>query len=152
MNGSAVPVEWSTRRAYVLEAKYELLKLVRPDLAPELNLIQMRPDIIGEVILRNRKATVTDMEGRFIFRGQQVQRIAVPVGHEIEAFVTALQDYLQHGYRASAGRGDAGRAIGFVMTIYRKLASSSIAAITRALVPRDEEAEAEAEAKVTAKF
>ncbi|HET9265833.1 MAG TPA: ABC transporter permease [Vicinamibacterales bacterium] len=29
MNGSAVPVEWSTRRAYVLEAKYELLKLVR---------------------------------------------------------------------------------------------------------------------------
>jgi ABC-2 type transport system permease protein len=29
MNGSAVPVQWSAARAYALEAKYELLKLVR---------------------------------------------------------------------------------------------------------------------------
>lgn len=29
MNGSAVPVRWSASRAYALEAKYELLKLVR---------------------------------------------------------------------------------------------------------------------------
>src|SRR5690606_1993916 len=45
-------------------------------------------------------------------------------------------DYLSRGYRAGAAGGATGRAIGFVMTTYRKLASSSIAAIERALEHR----------------
>jgi superfamily II DNA or RNA helicase len=110
-----------------------LLKLVRPDLSDQLDFIEAQPEIVREIILRNRKATVTDMEGRFIFHGQHIRRVAVPVASEMRTFVALLQDYLRRGYRASTDRGDAGRAIGFVMTVYRKLASSSIAAIIRAL-------------------
>jgi superfamily II DNA/RNA helicase len=40
------------------------------------------------------------------------------------------------GYKAGEGLGNVGRAIGFVMTTYRKLASSSIAAIDAALERR----------------
>jgi len=111
----------------------ELLRLVRPDLAEQLDYVEAQPDIVREVILRNRKATVTDMEGRFIFHGQEVQRVSVPVSREMRNFVKLLEDYLRQGYRAGAEGGDAGRAIGFVMTVYRKLASSSIAAIKRAV-------------------
>ena len=48
-------------------------------------------------------------------------------------FQRHLNKYLRHGYRAGEQIGAAGRAIGFVMTTYRKLASSSIAAIERGL-------------------
>jgi hypothetical protein len=111
----------------------ELLKLVRPDLEEQLDFVEAQPDVVREIILRNRKATVTDMEGRFIFQGQRVERASIPVSGEMEAFVRLLGDYLQRGYRAGAQGGDWGRAIGFVMTVYRKLASSSIAAIKREL-------------------
>jgi ERCC4-related helicase len=111
----------------------ELLKLVRPDFSEQLDFLEAQPEIVRDIILRNRKATVTDMEGRFIFNGQHIQRVPVSVSREMQAFVALLEDYLRRGYRASAEQGDAGRAIGFVMTVYRKLASSSIAAIKRAL-------------------
>jgi hypothetical protein len=111
----------------------ELLRLVRPGLGEQLDFLEAEPEIVREIILRNRKATVADMEGRFIFRGQHIQRVSVPVSGEMQAFVQLLESYLRRGYRAGAERGDAGRAIGFVMTVYRKLASSSIAAIKRAL-------------------
>lgn len=111
----------------------ELLKLVRPDFSEQLDLLEAQPEIVRDIILRNRKATVTDMDGHFIFYGQHIQRVPVSVSIQMQAFVTVLEDYLRLGYRASAEQGDAGRAIGFVMTVYRKLASSSIAAIKRAL-------------------
>jgi superfamily II DNA or RNA helicase len=111
----------------------ELLKLVRPDLEEQLDFLEAQPEIVREIILRNRKSTVTDMEGRFIFHGQHVERASISVSEEMEAFVRLLGEYLRRGYRAGADAGDVGRAIGFVMTVYRKLASSSIAAIKRAL-------------------
>jgi ERCC4-related helicase len=111
----------------------ELLKLVRPDLSEQLDSIEVQPEIVRDIMLRNRKATVTDIEGRFIFHGQHIKRAPVIASSEMQAFVALLEDYLRLGYRAGAEQGDAGRAIGFVMTVYRKLASSSIAAIKRAL-------------------
>ena len=85
------------------------------------------------MILRNRKSEVTDADGTFIFRGQDIHRVSVEPSKETKQFQRLLQDYLRRGYRAGATAGAAGRAIGFVMTTYRKLSSSSIAAIERAL-------------------
>ncbi|HRQ87134.1 MAG TPA: C-terminal helicase domain-containing protein, partial [Candidatus Saccharibacteria bacterium] len=51
-------------------------------------------------------------------------------------FDKSLQDYLKKGYAASTELGVKGIPIGFVMTIYRKLAASSIAAIYNALLNR----------------
>lgn len=110
-----------------------LLELVRPDLRKQLQLLEANPEVVGDLILRNRKSEVTDADGNFIFRGQRIHRVAIAPSSETSQFQDALLRYLKSGYRAGEARGAEGRAIGFVMTTYRKLASSSIAAIERAL-------------------
>jgi len=109
---------------------------VRPDLAPQIQMLEVRPDIVAEMILRNRKTQVTDAEGRLLFRGHEVHRLAVPPSQATTRFQGMLANYLQRGYRAAGSAGAAGRAIGFVMVTYRKLASSSLAAIEAALSRR----------------
>ncbi|MDX6749405.1 DEAD/DEAH box helicase [Geminicoccaceae bacterium 1502E] len=115
-----------------------LLELVRPDLLPQIQTLEMNPEIVGDIILRNRKAKVTDADGRLIFRGHDTARIKLHPSPEMREADAALRRYLNEGYRASADAQDrsVGRAIGFVMTTYRKLASSSVAAIERALERR----------------
>ncbi|MXZ90808.1 MAG: DEAD/DEAH box helicase [Chloroflexi bacterium] len=110
-----------------------LLRLLRPDLTRRLAGAFTDPSVVAEIVLRNRKSLVTDAQGDFLFRGQDTRRIEVPFSETARSFDTLLQNYLRHGYDAAAIGGNAGRAIGFVMTTYRKLASSSIAAIDRAL-------------------
>ena len=110
-----------------------ILELVRPDLRPQIRTLEANPEIVSDIILRNRKNEVTDADGKFIFKGQVIHRIPVEPSRATRAFGKLLRDYLIRGYRSGENAGNIGRAIGFVMTTYRKLASSSIAAIERAL-------------------
>ena len=109
-----------------------LLELVRPDLRPQIQTLEVHADIVGQIILRNRKSEVTDADGNFIFKGTQIHRVPVEPSAETEKFQRLLNDYLKRGYKVGESGGMA-RAVGFVMTTYRKLASSSVAAIERAL-------------------
>ena len=113
-----------------------VLLLLRPDLGHRFATVFSDPSVVAEVVLRNRKSLVTDANGRFIFRGQDTNLVDVPLSQEAREFDVRLQRYLRLGYDAAAAGGTTGRAIGFVMTTYRKLASSSIAAIERALERR----------------
>ncbi len=113
-----------------------LLLLLRPDLGRRFARVFTEPAVVAEVILRNRKSLVTDAGGRFIFRGQEVHLVEVPLSEDARDFDERLRTYLKRGYDAAIAGGATGRAIGFVMTTYRKLASSSIAAIERALERR----------------
>ena len=115
-----------------------LLLLLRPDLAERFSTVFTDPSVVAEVILRNRKSLVTDANGKFLFRGQDVHLVEASLSDNAVDFDTSLQTYLKYGYAAADAGGDTGRAIGFVMTTYRKLASSSIAAIERALMRRSE--------------
>ena len=110
-----------------------LLRLLRPNIDSRLMDIFIDNSVVAEVVLRNRKSLATDADGEFLFRGQDTRRIEVPLSVTANSFSVSLQKYLQHGYDASRAGGVTGRAIGFVMTTYRKLASSSIAAIERGL-------------------
>ncbi len=112
---------------------FNLLMLLRPDLRQRFARMYSDPSVVAEVILRNRKSLVTDAAGKFIFRGQDTNLVEVPLSDESRSFDARLQRYLKEGYAASQAGGIQGRAIGFVMTTYRKLASSSVAAIERAL-------------------
>ncbi len=118
------------------EQFFNLLRLLRPDLARRLTELFTDPSVIAEVVLRNRKSLATDAEGNFLFRGQDTRRREAPVSEAAREFDQRLQRYLKEGYAASEAGGNPGRAIGFVMTIYRKLASSSIYAIEQALERR----------------
>ena len=113
-----------------------LLNLLRPDLARRFTNVYTDPSVVAEVILRNQKSLVTDTSGNFLFRGQDTRLIEVELSEPAKEFDVELLKYLRSGYAASEFGGNAGRAIGFVMTTYRKLASSSIAAIERALQRR----------------
>ena len=113
-----------------------LLMLLRPDLRERFSKLYSDPSVVAEVILRNRKSLVTDAAGSFIFRGQDTHLVEVPLTDDARDFHSSLQRYLREGYTASQAGGTQARAIGFVMTTYRKLASSSIAAIERALKRR----------------
>ena len=122
-----------------------LLMLLRPDLGRRLAHIFTDPSSVAEVVLRNRKSLATDANGEFLFRGQDTHLVKVPLADSARDFDQQLQKYLKHGYAAALAGGNTGRAIGFVMTTYRKLASSSIAAIERALQRRSARLRGEAE-------
>ena len=113
-----------------------LLLLLRPDLGERFSKLYSDSSVVAEVILRNRKSLVTDANGEFIFKGQTANKVEVPLSDSARAFDSQLQAYLRQGYAAADAGGTTGRAIGFVMTTYRKLASSSIAAIERSLERR----------------
>ena len=113
-----------------------LLLLLGPDLGRRFRNVFTSPSVVAEVVLRNRKSLVTYTSGKFLFRGQDTHLVEVPLSDSARDFNNRLQEYLRYGYAASEAGGNTGRAIGFVMTTYRKLASSSIAAIERALQRR----------------
>lgn len=114
-----------------------LLKLARPDLQESIDEIEIDPSIVPEIVLRNRKIDVVDAEGNFIFRGVLVRRAEIPSSPEAAELERRLAAYLRRGYRAGDEMGGrSGRAIGFVMTIYRKLASSSVWALYVSMTKR----------------
>ena len=113
-----------------------ILELIRPEFQNEIERIAINPEILREMVIRNRKADVTDAEGNFIFQGKTTHAIEVEVEPGTLEFDRNLRQYLMRGYAASKERGRSGIPIGFVMTVYRKLAASSAAAIHRALERR----------------
>lgn len=122
-----------------------LLELLRPDRKHQIRTLGHNPEILEDMIFRNNKADVTDSDGNFIFRGKTTRAISVEVSEEAREFDRQLQAYLRRGYQAGSRLGKQGFAIGFVMTVYRKLAASSVAAIHRALLRRRGRLEEEAQ-------
>jgi len=121
-----------------------LLELLRPERKDEITTLALNPEIIGEMVFRNNKSDVTDAEGNFIFKGKTTKAIRVHVSEAVLEFDKSLQHYLKQGYAAGAALGFRGNAIGFVMTVYRKLAASSVVAIHNALLNRRARLEGEA--------
>ena len=111
-----------------------LLEILRPELKNELRTLEMNYEILRDMVIRNKKSEVTDAAGNFIFIGKDTIQVAVEMNARGKDFDAALRKYIKEGYNVMAADDSmTGRAIGFVMTTYRKLASSSIAAIERSL-------------------
>ena len=113
-----------------------LLRLLRPDLFLRHDGGRIDPSVVAQVILKNRKDTVIDQFGKPVFHGQATHRVEAEVSYLTQEFHKQLESYLRLGYAASETGDSQRRAIGFVMTTYRKLASSSISAIERSLKRR----------------
>lgn len=113
-----------------------LLELIHPERKDEINTLALNPEILNEMVFRNNKADVTNSNGDFIFKGKTTTAVRVEVSSAAKAFDIKLQKYIKRGYEAGNKLGNKGNAIGFVMTVYRKLAASSIAAIHHALQKR----------------
>ena len=93
----------------------------------------------GKLILKNRKSQAIGADGKKLFKEVQVKKIPLSLLQNGEAqFHDTLTAYLREGYGV-AERDPSNirnRAIGFVMTTFQKLATSSIEAVKKALQKR----------------
>ncbi|MBI4487688.1 MAG: DEAD/DEAH box helicase [Deltaproteobacteria bacterium] len=91
-----------------------------------------------EYILRTPKMNVTDSQGKKIFRGRDTHTLRFPMFRDEAAFYREVSKYISAGYRMVEHLKDRYRklAIGFVLTVFQKLASSSTHAIKAALYGR----------------
>lgn len=113
-----------------------LLELLRPEWKSLIQELGDNPEVIRDVIYRNRKSQVTDIDGAFLFRGQRTHALDVPSSTAEKKLDAELRKYLNQAYAVAETAGKRGRAIGFVLTTYRKLAASSAAALRDSLTRR----------------
>ncbi len=93
--------------------------------------------LLNRIMIRRTKREVTDSQGQPIFMRRQVHSTSFQLSTREQLFYEQLTSYLKEGYSA-AGFGQAKttseqRAIGFVMTTFQKIMSSSLRAIRQAL-------------------
>ncbi len=128
---------------------FNMLRILRADLFPKG--AKDYPEVpLKQVMLRNRKSDVTDIHGQKIFKGIAPAKIIhfAPTSEEV-AFYEDLQGYLRTGYKVVERlqrdkEGTKATAVGFLMSTFGKLASSSRAAIESALENRHHALQGEA--------
>jgi SNF2 family DNA or RNA helicase len=84
---------------------------------------------LNAVIIRRTKADACTQDGDPLFLRRMVQTEAFELSENEKLFYEALVEYLRDGYNLAASQGNKGRALGFVMTVFQKIAASSFAAI-----------------------
>ena len=94
--------------------------------------------LLNRVMIRRTKREVVDARGKALFVRRQVHTESFEPALREQRFYEQLTDYLKTGYEAAGsfrtGRTtSAQRAIGFVMTAFQKMMSSSPRAIKQAL-------------------
>jgi len=110
-----------------------LVRLLDPTLFQnEQEMVESRHRL-NAVVVRRTKADACKADGSLIFARRFVNTQAFHLNEDELKFYTALQDYLRDGYNLAETQGGKNRALGFVMTIFQKIAASSFAAVKKTL-------------------
>ena len=111
-----------------------LLKLLRSDLFDPERPLEGQLAHLRDVMIRNNKQNVTDLNGHRLFKPTSVVNETYAYSPAEQTFYEMLTDFILTG-KAYAGTlgGFEGTAVGLVLVAMQKLASSSVAAILRAL-------------------
>ena len=88
---------------------------------------------LNAVVFRRTQADACAANGEPLFARRQVHTHAFHLTDLEKRFYDALLDYLRDGYNLAQASGNQGRALGFVMTIFQKIAASSFAAVAMTL-------------------
>lgn len=114
-----------------------LLKLLRPD---EFDLdapLRKQAHKLRGVMIRNNKQCVTDMEGNLLFTPVRQHRETYSYSEPEALFYQRLTEFIQSGRAYAAGLGAQKRRVAsLVLIAMQKLASSSVAAVRKALMNR----------------
>jgi ERCC4-related helicase len=111
-----------------------LLKLLRNDLFDPTKPATPQLTNLREVFIKNNKQNVVDMKGEKIFKPVQVSSETYSYTEQEKRFYCLLTDFIATGKAyASSLSSREGRAVKLVLIAMQKLASSSIAAISRAI-------------------
>jgi SNF2 family DNA or RNA helicase len=110
-----------------------ILHLLNEKFNPQRSLEEQLP-LLSSVMIRNNKQNVTDLKGEKLFRAPQVKSETYRYSSSEAAFYDKLTDFILTGKAyASSLESQEGRAVMLVLIAMQKLASSSVAAIRRAL-------------------
>lgn len=88
---------------------------------------------LNTVVFRRTKADACRPDGSTLFARRWVHTESFVMSDAEREFYNALQVYLMDGFALARRQGNKGRALGFVMTIFQKIAASSFAAVHRTL-------------------
>lgn len=111
-----------------------LLRLLKPSVFSEDMLMSTALNQISSVMLRNNKHKITDMHGNKLFTPVHTQTITYNYSESEAEFYDKLTEFIMTGraYAQDLAQGER-RIVMFVLLTMQKLASSSVAAVRRAL-------------------
>ncbi|QDS97684.1 DEAD/DEAH box helicase [Adhaeretor mobilis] len=112
---------------------YMLVQLLEPTLfTSPADMIDNRHRL-NSVIFRRTKADACRPDGSTLFARRWVHTESFVMSDDERDFYNELNVYLMDGFALAKKQGNKGRALGFVMTIFQKIAASSFAAVHRTL-------------------
>jgi len=106
-----------------------LINLLNPNLFADYGDMLNNRHRLNAVVIRRTKADACAQDGSPLFLRRVVHTESFNLSENEKIFYDALLDYLRDGYNLASQQGGKGRALGFVMTIFQKIAASSFAAI-----------------------
>ena len=113
-----------------------LIQLLNPTLfADSKEMIEERHRL-NAVVFRRTKADACTPDGSPLFSRRWVHTESFTMSVEETAFYGKLREYLRDGFALAKRQGNKGQALGFVMTIFQKIAASSFAAVRSTLRKR----------------
>lgn len=116
---------------------YALLKLLKPDSFDPRRPAREQITKLRDCVIRNNKQNVTDLQGKRLFEEPVVRTREYSYSTEESAFYEMLTEFIATGKAyASTLSATEGKAVVLVLIAMQKLASSSIAAIHRAIAGR----------------
>lgn len=88
---------------------------------------------LNTLVFRRTKADACRPDGSPLFARRSVHTESFTMNEAERVFYAELRSYLEDGFELAKRQGNQGRALGFVMAIFQKIAASSFAAVRRTL-------------------
>lgn len=112
---------------------YMLMKLLDPAMFSSPDDMLENRHRLNSIIFRRTKADACRPDGSTLFARRCVNTESFVMSDAEREFYNELNVYLMDGFALAKKQGSKGRALGFVMTIFQKIAASSFAAVHRTL-------------------
>jgi superfamily II DNA or RNA helicase len=113
-----------------------LIQLLNPTLFSSVEEMIENRHRLNSVIFRRTKADACKPDGSPLFARRWVHTESFVMQEGESKFYEKLREYLQDGFDLARRQGGKGRALGFLMAIFQKIAASSFAAVRRTLERR----------------
>lgn len=110
-----------------------LVQLLNPTLFGDADEMVEERHRLNSVVFRRTKADACTPDGSPLFARRWVHTESFTMSEPEREFYAKLREYLQDGFDLAKKQGNQGRALGFVMTIFQKIAASSFAAVRSTL-------------------
>jgi len=110
-----------------------LIQLLNPTLFRSVGEMVSERHRLSTVVFRRTKADACRPDGSPLFARRWVHTESCIMSDGERVFYEGLSRYLQDGFDLAKRQGGKGRALGFLMAIFQKIAASSFAAVRRTL-------------------